>query len=530
MLSRSFVLVSMLSMFSYVGISQTFDLPDTNLRNVLQTRYGFLMQGDKLVIATANMFAGNLVLSDAEITNASGLEYFTSIPTLDLQKNQLDSFPQLESLKQLSRILLNNNQLKKLPDLSSFLLLNDFQAYNNQLELLPFENGSASLVKLYCDNNNFQSFPSLDQFPSLEVLVMGYNQIDQEIDFSPLIQLKELHVHSSSLNKINGLEKLLNLEVLFAWGNNIQDFSGLDSNTTLKTFVVHKNRMYKLPLLMNKPQLGYVIINENRLTFEDIAQIQNHPFFGSYNYAPQNGAFSLPDMNVRVRDSIVISSTIDNESGNKYYWYKDGNLFYKGKILTLSNISISDAGKYELHIENNTYSGVVLKSNLFSVMVDSCLTVSGFSYELIDQDCARGNSIDLKISSVSSNFPVQYLLNHNEKIDTIQLGEIHSLESGKYLFGVRNSKGCEFWSETFSIDRIQKCDPVFSPDDDGLNDTFYIADTGMVEIFDLNRQLVKKFEAPAQWDGRNSNGDLVSSGYYVMIIDSGKVIHVTLMR
>jgi gliding motility-associated-like protein len=64
---------------------------------------------------------------------------------------------------------------------------------------------------------------------------------------------------------------------------------------------------------------------------------------------------------------------------------------------------------------------------------------------------------------------------------------------------------------------------VFTPDGDGVNDVWYIPNSGMkqfsVEIFD--RWGTKVFETTAdqiRWDGRSSSGKLLSDGTYFYVL------------
>lgn len=71
---------------------------------------------------------------------------------------------------------------------------------------------------------------------------------------------------------------------------------------------------------------------------------------------------------------------------------------------------------------------------------------------------------------------------------------------------------------------------VFSPDDDGQMDTYYIKDSGVARIYNAQGKLVRQLAVPGSWDGRTETGELAPTDYYSVIINENKVLHVTLIR
>lgn len=83
--------------------------------------------------------------------------------------------------------------------------------------------------------------------------------------------------------------------------------------------------------------------------------------------------------------------------------------------------------------------------------------------------------------------------------------------------------------ERITVDACSKTD-VFSPDGDGVLDTYYIEEFGMAKIFDLDGNLVHEIPTPAHWDGTKRNGLLADAGYYAVVINDAKSYRVSLMR
>jgi hypothetical protein len=71
---------------------------------------------------------------------------------------------------------------------------------------------------------------------------------------------------------------------------------------------------------------------------------------------------------------------------------------------------------------------------------------------------------------------------------------------------------------------------VFSPNGDGIYDSYYIEESGKAKIYDLGGNLVRELDAPAYWDGLKANGALADAGFYAVVVNSGKVFRLSLIR
>src|SRR6185437_2707997 len=94
-----------------IASGQTVILPDTNFRNKLIASYPQVMQGDSLNISQAAALTGSLTLSFSNISNAYGVQYFTSITNLDLTNNNIDTLPDISTITGLQRFYASNNKL-----------------------------------------------------------------------------------------------------------------------------------------------------------------------------------------------------------------------------------------------------------------------------------------------------------------------------------------------------------------------------------------------------------------------------------
>jgi hypothetical protein len=169
-----------------------FAVPDANFRSFLETNYPATICDGKIIPAQAALVTGTLNVSFQNISNLSGIEFFTGIAdllcfnnqltTLDLSQNtalvQLFCYDnQLTALNltqntALVQLVCNNNQLTAL-DLSQNTALAGLSCSNNQLTALDLSQNTA-LVQLFCSNNQLTAL-NLSQNTALVQLFCSNN-------------------------------------------------------------------------------------------------------------------------------------------------------------------------------------------------------------------------------------------------------------------------------------------------------------------------------------------------------------------
>jgi internalin A len=524
-----FVLVLFFSVS--MAFSQTVvSLPDVNLQNKLISSYPQVMQGNQLDLAKAAALTGTLNLRNASISDATGLQYFTGISTLDLTNNLLTTLPDISATTGLLNFYATNNALTSLPDMSALTQLKDFQVMNNKLTALP--NLSApGLTSLYCSSNLITQLPPLTQFPALINLVVGSNPIGN-IDVSACTNLLELHIHRTGADTIVGLEKLKKLTTVYAWGNKIRSFKGLDSITTLVLCFIYDNPAEALPYVKNKPNLTSLTVWNSLLTFEDIQPVLQQGPPASFSYSPQR-TIHFDDVTPRAENVYTIKYPVSPAlSGNKYVWMKDGVVLDSSgsSSYTFNPLKFSNSGNYYLKVYNASMPTLVLRSDTFNISVSPCLELKVSSFDILNKDCSKGYTIDLSQSLISGGTaPFVYELNNGISRKRIGSLYIESIEAGKYLFKITDSKNCTA-TDNFTLDKIDNCDLVITPNGDGITDTYFIEKSGKVSVYDLKRNLVNTLQAPIVWDGRDKNGAMLDAGLYMLIMEEDKPLFLTIIR
>lgn len=102
---------------------------------------------------------------------------------------------------------------------------------------------------------------------------------------------------------------------------------------------------------------------------------------------------------------------------------------------------------------------------------------------------------------------------------------------GRFLFqGVNLQDGNQFTFAKFKPACLQDCEAYFSPNGDGIGDTYFLDHNGKTTIYDRSGKLVKAMPTPAYWDGTNEKGELSAPGIYFLVANEDVQKTVTLIR
>ena len=149
----------------------------------------------------------SLNISNKNLTDISGIEYFTNLTELICGTNMLTALP-VENLTKLTSLSCYNNQLTELP-VGNLTKLTELNCGDNQLTELPV--GSLTeLTVLNCYNNQLTELP-VGNLTKLTELNCGDNQLTA----LPVGNLTELNVLNCSENRLTELDiRNLNLNIM----------------------------------------------------------------------------------------------------------------------------------------------------------------------------------------------------------------------------------------------------------------------------------------------------------------------------
>ena len=130
----------------------------------------------------------SLNIEDKNLTDISGIEYFTNLTSLYCGNNQLTALP-VENLTNLTSLSCFGNQLTALP-VKNLTQLTTLSCGDNQLTALPVEN-LTQLTNLRCSYNQLTSLP-VGKLNNLNVLICYENRLT-ELDITSVTSLNNLY-------------------------------------------------------------------------------------------------------------------------------------------------------------------------------------------------------------------------------------------------------------------------------------------------------------------------------------------------
>ena len=197
----------------------------------------------------------SLLLWDEEITDISGLEYFTNLEYISL-----------------SSLNITNEQLKVISKLTK---LNELGLRNMDIDDISFLADLDELESLYISDTEVSDLSALSNMTNLKCLVMSSDKI---VDLSPLSgleNLEELSLRDNQIINISPLATLKNLRTLDLENNIICDISPLYVLQNLENLDAKNNKLESFSGVTNFESLTELSLSNNKIT--DISAIRSCP-------------------------------------------------------------------------------------------------------------------------------------------------------------------------------------------------------------------------------------------------------------
>ncbi|MCO5385756.1 MAG: Ig-like domain-containing protein [Desulfosporosinus sp.] len=151
------------------------ELHDAIRRKLHKSSSESIYKSDVIDISTLN-------ISDNDITNLIGLEYFVNLKTLDVGNNVLTNITALTKLTKLKTLKLNDNGLKDINALKSLTSLTYLDLSDNYITNFTPLKGLVNLTTLYLDDN--EPFVEDEAYtPDYSPIRSYYDNLDKK-DFS----------------------------------------------------------------------------------------------------------------------------------------------------------------------------------------------------------------------------------------------------------------------------------------------------------------------------------------------------------
>lgn len=216
-------------------------------------------------LETAAKYTGKIDISFKypEITDITGIEYFTSLTELNGEDGYFGDF-NVAALKGLKVLRLINTKCTTL-DLSGLDNLTKAIVSRNKLTTLILPT-NGSLKQLYCDSNFLTSL-DLSNCKNLEVLVTPFNSLTSlELPVCPLVTLTAQYNTLNTIDLTN-VKPTLDLLNVNACGLTDLDLSGCDNLTYLEC---SDNSFAKAPKFDNCKKLSTIRMENNGIEMGEI--------------------------------------------------------------------------------------------------------------------------------------------------------------------------------------------------------------------------------------------------------------------
>ena len=459
-----------------VGTAQLVVLPDPNLISCLKTKYAawnLIDASNNLRTINAKVFTQNLDCSNAQISNAEGIQYFENAFSINLSNNLLTSLPaSVSNLVSVEKLILTGNNFTELPDLSGMSLLKTLLINRNKLatskpllatldtldvsaNLLPdisFIAGNTNLKVLYAKDMNISSLPNFASFSNLKAIDFSGNKLD----FDDLIPLSQLAIWDSSTFAVFPQQKIGTIQNL-----SINEGDDLVIKSTSTASLKSKWYLNAVFLIQSDSLLIKNILSTNA---------------GAYSYR-----LSMPT-----------------------------SKFKKAFFLQSENINLSVVPSASLSISDNTIAVSENKCNKTgSISINPDLIIGGikpFEYQLEGQ-----SGLDYEFNTQTMRFE-----NLKEQFFTLTI---------KDKIGWLLKKTIEVPQDLENCKEI-----VLSPEQGIESSQIYLKWKGVAKIYDRNFRLIKELPTPAFWDCTNQNGSIVNTGAYLIQVNNEINIKVSVIR
>lgn len=499
--------------------AQTIAFADTNFRNYVKQKAPALLDiNDKLDTVKAKNYSGDISCPNCNFQDVRELQYFHRVNLINCSFNNISQLPSLDSLTEIQFLWIHDNQLSDLPNLSNC----------KKLKILNFK------------QNVFTELPNLSNLTALEELDCSGNTIRSIDGISNLTNLKTLYAYSNNIAVLPNLEKLSKLTTFDLFNNKLAEFPDFSKNTSLTTVNLSENNLNSLMPLFFQTSFKEVNLLENNFTFADLYTLENFSGFDTiFTYDTQKPILLDTTLALTEGGKFFYNLGIDeNEDSLVFNWYLDGKFVQSSTspVYTIDTLKTSDSGEITCEISStkDKFKTIKLSVSVGKLIVNPCLNIKSLSYSVLSNSCLLGANIKIQDDEIiAPNKPLNYQLNNfnqtKEYKSTAALFE--NVLPDQYSLKISDSNNCSSTVQDFIvISEPLNCTKSFTPNNDGVDDDFFIPINGEFSIYSKEGILVRNLVGPISWDGKNNSGLIVPVGLYIIFQDGKDYIEVVVLN
>lgn len=378
--------------------------------------------------------------------------------------------------------------------------------------------------------NNLQDFCSA-QLPKVSDLVATgqnirwYDNLGTLIPASTLLLDGKTYYGTQTINSCESTQKIAVTVTINNGGipaNNYTTAFCNDTTATTKNINLHD---YKGNLVANPSDYLFDFFDSNNQVVPNPVSVDVAIGINVFNVKVYNSLGCLvfvklsltlspkPILNLLQEDEFCDGQSVDLDAGSgfsSYEWTKDNNptIIFDRRIFPVSQV-----GKYTVRVTN-----VFNCESTASINVTKAVIAAITGVQIV-------NSTATILLSNSGNF--EYSLDNVTWQDS---NIFPNLPNGNYTVFVRTKLGCIIGSANFSIFSVSN---AFTPDGDGINDTWKIAGlenypNSEVQVYDRfgNMVLQKIINGTFEWNGSFNARKLPTGNYwYVVKVSDGRLLN-----
>lgn len=170
-----------------------------------------------------------LTCHDLGITSIDGLQYFTSLETLDLFGNDVTDLTPIAGLTSLHTLYLSYDKIVDISPIAGLVNLQDLSLDSNDIQDVSALAGLTKLQYLGIRYNKISDVSVLSNLTALKSASVGGNQISDLSSLGDLPNLTQVIAYDNHLTQLPTWNNIGNLSTVDITNNAITDFSGLSS-------------------------------------------------------------------------------------------------------------------------------------------------------------------------------------------------------------------------------------------------------------------------------------------------------------
>ena len=261
---KSLLLLWIFVSISLTATAQTVDIPDINLRAAIAKALD--KAPDDPILKSEMATLTRLLMSDAGISDLTGLEWATNLITLILYDNSLSDISPLANLTNLTTLSLGGNSLSDISPLANLTNLTGLGLGGNVIsDISPLAN-LTNLTSLTLHGNSISNISPLGNLTNLTYLNLSSNSLSDISPLADLTNLEGIDLGANSLSDITLLGDLTNLTHLTLSYNSLSDISPLADLTNLTGLFLYDNSLSDISPLADLTNLAQLDLGANPLS------------------------------------------------------------------------------------------------------------------------------------------------------------------------------------------------------------------------------------------------------------------------